>query len=75
MPGRLLGAAMRGSVSLAARLGATFGANLPISNIPGPPRTLYWLYATEWGARVRIRGGEGRVGQATPPAWRSTRSR
>jgi hypothetical protein len=34
-----------------------------------------WLYATEWGARVLMRGGEGRRGQVTPPAWRSTRSR
>ncbi len=32
-------------------------------------------YASEWGARVLIRGGRGRHGQVTPPAWRSTRSR
>ena len=31
-------------------------------------------YAFEWGARVRMRGGLGRDGQVTPPAWRSTRS-
>lgn len=24
--------------------------------------------------RVRMRGGEGRSGQVTPPVWRSTRS-
>jgi hypothetical protein len=33
------------------------------------------LYAFNWGERVRIRGGEGRRCQVTPPAWRSTRSR
>ena len=32
-------------------------------------------YAFEWGERVLILGGEGRLGQVTPPAWRSTRSR
>ena len=31
-------------------------------------------YAFEWGGRVRMRGGRGRLGQVTPPAWRSTRS-
>ena len=25
--------------------------------------------------RVRMRGGEGRLGQVTPPVWSSTRSR
>jgi type II restriction enzyme len=35
----------------------------------------YWPYAFEWGARVRMRGGRGRHGQVTPPAWRRTRSR
>ena len=34
-----------------------------------------WLYAFEWGERVRMRGGDGRRGQLTPPAWRSTRRR
>ena len=33
------------------------------------------LYAFEWGARVRMRGAVGRVGQVTPPVWRSTRRR
>ena len=37
------------------------------------------LYASEWGGRcerhVRMRGGCGRLGQVTPPAWSSTRSR
>jgi len=32
-------------------------------------------YAFEWGARVRTRGGRGRLGQVTPPAWSRTRSR
>ncbi len=32
-------------------------------------------YAFDWGDRVLMRGGRGRVGQVTPPAWRSTRSR
>ena len=36
---------------------------------------LFGLYAFEWGARVRIRGGAGRFGQVTPPVWSSTRSR
>jgi hypothetical protein len=27
-----------------------------------------WLYALEWGERVLILGGEGRLGQVTPPA-------
>ena len=31
-------------------------------------------YASEWGERVLMRGGRGRLGQVTPPAWRSTRS-
>ncbi len=35
----------------------------------------WWLYANEWGPRVRMRGGCGRVGQVTPPAWSRTRSR
>ncbi len=34
-----------------------------------------WLYASEWGERVRMRGGDGCMGQVTPPAWRSTRRR
>jgi hypothetical protein len=34
------------------------------------------LYAFEWGRRVLMRGGGGRVeGQLMPPAWSSTRSR
>ena len=33
------------------------------------------LYAFEWGERVRMRGGVGRLGQVMPPVWRSTRSR
>lgn len=33
------------------------------------------LYASEWGERVRMRGGRGRSGQVMPPAWSSTRSR
>ncbi len=33
------------------------------------------LYAFEWGERVRMRGGDGRRGHVTPPAWRSTRRR
>lgn len=32
-------------------------------------------YAFDWGDRVRTRGGRGRLGQLTPPACRSTRSR
>jgi beta-N-acetylhexosaminidase len=35
----------------------------------------YGPYAFEWGARVRMRGGDGREGQVMPPVWRSTRSR
>jgi hypothetical protein len=27
-----------------------------------------WLYAFEWGDRVRILGGDGRFGLATPPS-------
>jgi hypothetical protein len=27
-----------------------------------------WPYAFDWGARVRMRGGRGRLGQVTPPA-------
>jgi hypothetical protein len=34
-----------------------------------------WLYAFKWGERVRILGGDGRLGQVTPPAWSNTRSR
>ena len=34
-----------------------------------------WPYAFEWGERIRIRGGLGRLGQVTPPAWSSTRRR
>ena len=33
------------------------------------------LYAYEWGERVRMRGGDGCMGQVTPPAWRITRRR
>ena len=34
------------------------------------------LYATEWGLRVRMRGGDGLTdGQSQPPAWRRIRSR
>jgi len=33
------------------------------------------LYATNWGERVLILGGDGFLGQVTPPAWSSTRSR
>jgi putative transposase len=33
------------------------------------------LYAFEWGERVRSRGGFGRSGQVTPPAWSRTRRR
>lgn len=36
---------------------------------------LIWPYASEWGVRILIRGGRGRLGHVTPPAWRSTRSR
>ena len=37
---------------------------------------LKWLYPSEWGERVLMRGGGGRVaGQFMPPVWRSTRSR
>ena len=32
-------------------------------------------YAFDWGERIRMRGGRGRLGQLTPPAWSSTRSR
>ena len=35
----------------------------------------YRPYAFEWGERVRSRGGLGRLGQVTPPACSSTRSR
>ncbi|MEA2900309.1 MAG: hypothetical protein QOH36_196 [Actinomycetota bacterium] len=35
----------------------------------------WWPYASEWGERVRIRGGRGLDGQLTPPAWSSTRRR
>ena len=35
----------------------------------------YRLYASEWGLAVRMRGGRGRLGQVTPPVWRSTRNR
>ena len=33
-----------------------------------------WLYAFDWGECIRMRGGRGRLGQLTPPAWKSTRS-
>jgi len=33
-----------------------------------------WFYAFEWGERVRILGGDGRLGHVTPPAWSSTRN-
>ena len=33
------------------------------------------LYASEWGARFLIRGGDGLSGQVIPPVWSSTRSR
>jgi hypothetical protein len=33
------------------------------------------LYATNWGERVLILGGDGFLGHVTPPACRSTRSR
>ena len=34
------------------------------------------LYVSEWGERVLMRGGGGRVaGQLMPPVWSSTRSR
>ena len=36
---------------------------------------LFRPYAFDWGGRILMRGGRGRLGQATPPAWRSTRSR
>lgn len=40
---------------------------------PNPPTKtagvrIIRLYANDWGARVRMRGGWGRVGQVTPPA-------
>ncbi len=38
-------------------------------------RDVYRLYALQWGARVLMRGGDGRWGQVTPPAWRRTRRR
>jgi len=41
----------------------------------GEPVLLIGPYASEWGARILMRGGRGRLGQATPPAWRRTRSR
>ena len=28
---------------------------------------IMWLYAFKWGLRVLIRGGDGRLGQLTPP--------
>ena len=33
------------------------------------------LYATNWGERVLILGGDGLLGHVTPPACRSTLSR
>ena len=42
---------------------------------PLPAHKVKWLYASEWGERVRSRGGDGPSGQLTPPAWRSTRRR
>ena len=35
----------------------------------------YRIYAFEWGARVWMRGGDGRFGQVIPPVWSRTRSR
>jgi hypothetical protein len=32
-----------------------------------PDAIRYWLSASQWGARVRIRGGDGRAGQVIPP--------
>ena len=40
-----------------------------------PGRWVIRLYASEWGGRVLMRGGWGRAGQVTPPAWSRTRSR
>ena len=34
----------------------------------GSTRESNWLYASEWGERVRSRGGRGRAGQVMPPA-------
>ncbi len=31
-------------------------------------RLRFWPYALEWGERVLILGGDGRLGQVTPPA-------
>lgn len=49
---------------------------------PGPQRDptvvavkLKRPYASEWGERVLMRGGRGRDGQVTPPAWSNTRRR
>ena len=42
----------------------------------GRPARLMWLYPSEWGVRVLMRGGGGRVaGQLMPPVWSRTRSR
>jgi hypothetical protein len=65
-----------------AELDGEFDAMYAASGRPSvPPETLLkatvlmGLYAFEWGARVRMRGGVGRFGQVMPPVWSSTRSR
>ena len=40
----------------------TFERNLADEGVPRRD------YASQWGERVRIRGGRGRLGQVTPPA-------
>jgi hypothetical protein len=45
------------------------------AHIPPAVSVVMRLYASEWGERVRMRGGWGRSGHVIPPAWSSTRSR
>ncbi len=53
--------------------GAPSAKNSDISALEGAD---VWLYVSEWGERVRIRGAGGRwAGQLTHPAWSRIRSR
>ena len=72
-----------GVVACLERLAAERGAPAYVRFDHGPEFIAYavadWcrfngLYTLKSGARVLIRGGDGRLGQWTPPAWSRTRS-
>ena len=58
------------SLEYLAELQAAHLINVPFENLD-----VFRLYASEWGARFLIRGGDGRSGQVIPPVCSSTRSR